>query len=346
MQIIKPQKLQKGDRVAVVSPSYAEAKTMPNRLQQSFVFLKSLGLEPTLMPHALEQDKDLPYLSASPKDRAYDINQAFADSSIKAIFCTVGGENCNALLPFLDYELIKKNPKIFMGFSDITVLLLAIFQKTGLVTFHGPNLLFTWGSVKNPPAYSVDSLTRMIFDGKNLIFRPAPHYSDISFEYTDEVLDEFSLNQKGEDWEFIKKGRAEGKLLGGGMESIQHLRQTDFWPNFKDTILFLEECDETVALLHQWLTNLRLSRVFDQIQGMIVGKIADKCKVWDDQPQDLGWDEGMFKKMLLAATDSYNFPILTEVDLGHTRPMLTLPIGIEARINMDGTIELLEEAVI
>jgi len=346
MEVIKPKRLQKGDKVAVVSPSYAEAKTMPNRLQQSFVFLKSLGLEPILMPHALEQDKDLPYLSASPKDRAADINQAFADSSIKAIFCTVGGENCNGLLPFLDYELIKKNPKIFIGFSDVTVLLLAIFQKTGLVTFHGPNLLFTWGSVRNPSVYSVDSLTTMIFGGKNLTFKPASYYSDISFEYTDEVLEEFSLNQKGKNWKFVKKGKAEGKLLGGGMESIQHLRQTDFWPNFKDSILFLEECDETVALLHQWLTNLRLSGVFNQIQGLIIGKIADKDKVWDDQPQGLGWDQGMFEKMLLAATQGYSFPILTEVDLGHTRPMLTLPIGIQARINLNGTIELLERSTV
>lgn len=338
METIKPKRLQKGDKVAIVSPSYAEAKTMPNRLNQSLVFLKSLGLEPVLMPHALGQSKELPYLSASAKERASDINLAFANPSIKAIFCTVGGENCNGLLPFLDFELIKNNPKIFMGFSDITVLLLAIHQKTGLVTFHGPNILYSFGAAQKVPIYTKNSLKEVLFDGnKDLVYQPADYFSDISFLSDDVVLDEEHFVKKQASWEFVKRGEARGLLLGGNLESLEYLRGTEYWSDFQEKLLFWEEIDEDVSSIHQWLINLSLSGAFAKIKGMIVGKIADKTDKWDQR---------VFFKMLIEVTKDYDFPVLSEVDLGHTRPMLTLPIGVEAKINLNGTIELLEEAVL
>lgn len=344
MKVIKPKRLQKGDRVAIVSPSYAV--TTPKRFNQSLIALRQFGLEPVLMPHTLGKDEELFYLSASAKDRANDLNQAFADSSIKAILCTIGGENCIALLPFLDFDLIKNNPKVFMGFSDITILTLAIFQKTGLVTFHGPNLLYAFGSFLELPFEMRKSLVDLLFEGKKVTYQSVEKYNDIGLSSEDMINEKMDLPKIGASWPLLRKGEACGRLIGGNLEIMQHLRGTAYWPIFHDAIFFWEEVGESISTIQGYLTRLELEGIFKEISGMIVGKIAGKSETWEDQPEGFGWKQEIFEKMLLRVTKGYGFPILTEVDLGHTRPMLVMPIGIKAEINKNGTIKLLENPVV
>lgn len=311
MKIVKPSKLNKGDFVGVIAPS--DAILDKNKLRRGVKFLEDFGFRVILGKNIFKWHGD--YMAGTDKERADDLNRMFADKRIKGVFCAAGGSSCNRLLPLIDFENIKKNPKIFVGFSDITTLLLAIYKKTGLVTFHGPNVI-------NPSflsKFSQKSLFEIITKNKAV-----------------------GKIKKKEKWQVLKRGRGEarGVFLGGNLEIILNLAGTEYFPNFNNSILFWEEYGEPVEDIDMMFQHLKLTGTMDKIKGMVIGS----------QKTLFGKSEYKhpleFKKAILEIVKPYNFPIIFNADFGHILNFVTLPIGIRARLNpRNASLEILESAV-
>lgn len=341
-KILLPLSLKKGDLVGLVSPSAPLAGLLPHRVEKGVQGLKKLGLEVLIGKNAL---KVTGYTAGSPQERAEDINTFFKDKRVKAIMAMIGGNHSNQILPYLDFKSIKNNPKPFIGYSDFTVLQLAILKKTGLVSFYGPCLMTQFAENPEPLEYTTLYFKKALFSVK-AIGQIKP-----SRQWTDEILDWFEkkdlerprLLKTNSGWKWLREGKARGRLVGGCITSMMHLRGTEYWPDFAGSILFWEIPEgksifegEDPSTVDAYLTDLKLSGTFSQIVGMIVGR-----------PYHYSTEQyRLIKEIIKERTKSYNFPILFNVDIGHTDPMITLPIGVEAKLSStDNTFIILGKGV-
>lgn len=301
-------KLQSGNTIGVVAPSTPVAADAEAQLATGVAYLERLGFKVVFGRHVRSTRWDY---AASPQEKAEDINQMFADPAIHAIICARGGETANASLLDLAWDVIRAHPKIFMGLSDITVLLNAIYHQTGLITFHGADMI--WGFGRNATAYDEQEFRAILLECRIGAIPP-----------------------NGER-QTIRSGAAEGRLLGGNLRCLLKLAGTPFFPDFTDAIFCVEAlkippegCD---ALFQQ----LKQMGVFGQIRGAIVGYIDGLQK----DPQALQMED-----ILLRITAEYEFPILKVNDFGHNCPNAVLPIGGNVRLDADArTIEVREACV-
>lgn len=335
---ISPQALESGDTIGIISPSWFGGPEFIPRAERGIATLESLGFRTRVGEHAFNNQG---HVSDTPENRVADLHAMFEDDDVKAIICTIGGDHSNHLLPLIDWDLIRHNPKIFMGFSDITVLNNAIWSQTGLVTFSGPTLLTDWAEFPSMPEFSQDSALRMLTS-------PEPFGAIRACEeWTDEFLDwrtgadltRRRNHQPGEGWLWIRPGDSTGPLIGGCLESMDHLRGTPYWPDFNGSILFLEtseECPspETVDAILMDYENMG---VFERISGLMIARPYgmspdDKEKLW---------------RIVEERTNRFTFPVVGNLDFGHTSPHLTIPVGINAHIDGNAeSIEILEPAVV
>lgn len=232
-----------GDRVALIAPASPVSET--EKIEGSLGALAALGLVPQLYPSAASTAKD--YLSLSDEERAADLNRAFSDPAIRGVFCIRGGYGCMRILDRLDYGAIARDPKLFLGLSDITALHLAIYRKTGLVTLHAP-MPFRYGEL---PEAAYEHL-------KNLLFRRVPARFDAS-----------------RGIRALFPGRAEGILIGGNLTLVSSLLASEYLPDLSGAILFLEDVGETPYRIDRVLTALKLAHVFDRVSGVIFGGFTD-----------------------------------------------------------------------
>jgi muramoyltetrapeptide carboxypeptidase LdcA involved in peptidoglycan recycling len=335
---IKPGRLQPGDTIAIVSPSWGGAGAFPHRVEQAIQHIHSLGFQVRLAPHALNQ---LKHVSDTPENRAQDINQMFADPQVKMILAAIGGDHSCQLLPHLDYNLIRNHPKIFMGFSDITVLNVALWSRTGLVTFNGPALLTDFAEYPRMQEYSERNFLKVVTDTQpaGVIF-PSPGWTE---EYSHWPASKELERQRhllpSPGWLWLRSGFATGRLIGGCIESLQHLRGTGFWPDWRDAIFFFETSEDKPSpeTVDGILADYENMGVLDQIKGMLVGR---PMRYSEDEKRQL-------HEVILERTQAHNFPIIAEMDFGHTSPQFTLPIGCQAHIDAENRcFEILESAVI
>ena len=305
MDIIKPLKLKTGDVVGIISPSTPVFSK--KELSRGMKVLESLGFKPNLGPKALEVHAN--YQAGTREDRLKELHSMFLDDEVKAIFCTGGGYASIQLLSDLDWDLIRKNPKIFVGYSDITTLLNTISEKTGLITFHGP-MVQGLGSETKGGKFTLKSFKRALLKGER---GPLPNYTE---------------------WKVLRAGKTEGELVGGNLNIILSLMGTPYEPKWDGKILFWEEVAETIETIDNFLWRLRVARVFKKIEGMIVGKITDLQSIEDETE---GWANlerpPLLEDIISQATEGYNFPILYGVDFGHDVPSLTLPVGAKAHLD-------------
>lgn len=303
------ERLQPGDTVGIVSPSAPVEAEMEDRLEAGIAELELMGLNVKLGGSI--RSKALEY-AGKPQDKADDINGFFQDPEVKAIICTQGGETANTCLSLLDWESIRRHPKIFIGVSDITVLLNAIYHKTGLITFHGNDLLWGFGNDMTP--YEKEAFVHFLMAGEiGLISANGPR-------------------------ETIRSGSAAGRLLGGNLGCLLKLAGTDYFPDFQDAILFLEEYETTPIACYSAFHHIRQMGVFDQIQGVIVGYIYGLQKEGGQGP--------MMEDILLRVTPSHDFPILKMNDFGHNCPNTVLPVGGGVRLDADQmTVEIISPCV-
>jgi muramoyltetrapeptide carboxypeptidase len=315
--IIKPKRLNKGDKVALISP--ASNVTDPKDIYRAEEICEALNVQ-SVMTKAIVSNPN-GYKTRSTVARVKEIHAAFTDSSIKAIFCIRGGFGSADLLDKLDYDLIKRNPKIIAGYSDITALITAIQKLTGLVTFHSPVML---SNFDNP---SFKSFSKTITSTK-----PAGVIQNPKSKGVRERNPIITINS----------GKAEGELVGGNLSLITSLIGTDYQIKTKNKILFIEDVSEAPYRLERMLTQMRLAGMLDNLAGVVIGKCND-CSPGGSQSS---WDRSELE-VYNYIFSTYNYPVFYGLLIGHTSTQFTIPIGLDAAIDSDdGSLKILESAVI
>jgi len=333
MKLIKPKRLQQGDKVATISLSWGGAgdadilwryKIGKKRLEDEF------GLEVVEMANTLSGTE---YLYNNPKKRAEDLMNAFKDPSIKGIFSCIGGEESVRILPYIDYDLIKKNPKIFIGYSDTTVTHF-ICLKAGISSFYGPSILSEFAENVEMVEYTKEFVNKVLFDNRPIgIIEPSNIWTSEFLPWEEKNKDIKRKLNKNTGYELLQgKGKVQGTLIGGCLEVLEMIKGTQVWPKLKvweNSILFFETSEEkpTPTYVEYWLRNYGSMGILQKAKGIIFGK-----------PYDNLYYEEYKHAILKVVRDElklYNLPILYNVNFGHTAPMITIPYGAKAEIDCD-----------
>lgn len=313
MKII-PKKLSKGDEIRVLSPSQSMGIISPSVRSIALKRLDQMGLKVSFSKHCEERDI---FDSSSVESRVEDLHEAFRDPKIKAILTTIGGYNSIQLLKNLDYELIKKNPKILCGYSDITALQNAIFAKTGLVTYSGPHFS-TFGCLHGIE-YVIDYFQKCLFEEKELTIKPSAAWSDDAW-YIDQENRKYIPNT---GFAMVHPGKASGTIIGGNISTLNALLGTEYMPSLKDAILFLEGTSLITAnILGRQLHSLILQKDFQYVKGIVLGRFQTGSNI---SPE-------LLNKIIEPKEELQGIPIIANADFGHTLPMFTFPVGGEARL--------------
>lgn len=312
----KPPRLRAGDRVAIVAPAgfYWD--------QQDFQLvteaITAMGLVPVPQPHWKDR---FGYLAGTDKDRAADLNAAFADPGIRAVFALRGGWGSQRLLPLLDWKSIAANPKLLVGFSDITALHLAIQARAGFPTIHGPTAGSSWSK------YSYAAFRDLAFDGKLPVLQNEPGTQD-------------RLVQRQGRTQTLRPGKASGKLIGGNLTVLTSLAGTPWLPDFSGAILFLEDTDEAPYRIDRMLTQIGQAGILRRVAGVVFGQCTN-CRPSDGSTSLFTLDE-----VLRQHLGALGVPVYTGAMFGHIDNQFSLPVGCRADIDADaGTIRLLEAPV-
>ncbi len=315
--VLKPRRLKKGNTIGLISPASNTGEDEGIRFASEVV--ESLGFKVRYGEHLFARNQ---YLAGTDKERADDVNRMFANDDIDAIFCLRGGYGTPRILPYLDYEVIGANPKVIMGYSDITGLLTAIHKKTGLIGFHGQTPSQTYSD------YSLSEYKKVMMNPtSNTFIGAAPPFEGGEGK----VEKENRLTQ-------ITGGKARGRLIGGNLTLITTLIGTAFEPEFRDRLLFLEDVGEAPYRIDRMLTQLLLAGKLQQVAGIAFGKFTEA--------KDSG-NTFSIEEVLHDRCGELGIPVMRGFMFGHVKDQTVMPIGIEAELDADkGTLQLLEAAVI
>lgn len=323
-----PNKLRAGDEVRIIAPSRSMAILGEDCKKLATERLESLGLKVTFGKYVDEFDPD--YMAADVKKRAEDLNEAFKDKNVKAILTVIGGFNSNQILKYIDFEAIKENPKIFCGFSDITILSNAIYAKTGLVTYSGPHYS-SFGMLKGFEEYEMEYFKKMFFEEEEFEITSSKEWSD-DLWFLDQENREFIEN---EGMFVINEGEAQGEIVGGNLCTLNLLQGTKYMPNIENKVLFLE--DDNMAgkiFLMEFDRNLEsLVQMpeFKTVKGIVLGRAQKGCEMTKEK----------WTKLIKNKPELEKIPVIAGADFGHTTPIFTFPVGGNARLKAkDGKIEL------
>lgn len=344
LNLIKPKKLNPGDKVATVSPSWGGAgdKDLLWRYEQGKKRLEDVfGLKVVEMENTL---KGTDYLYNHPEKRAKDLMEAFKDESIKGVFACIGGSESIRLLPYIDFEVIRDNPKIFMGYSDSTIIHYMCL-KAGISSIYGPAVLVDFAENISMCEYTVDSLNKTLFSSE--IIGNIPQSETWTSEFLPWEIENINTPRKfkrNNGYEFLQgEGIVQGKLIGGCIESMESIKGTKLFPEldkFDNSILFLEtsETKSEPHLVEYWLRNYGAMGVLEKVNGIIFGKPSDE--MYYEEYKDV-----IFK--VLAEYDRKDLAVLYNLSFGHCEPKMCIPYGARAEINCGKkTFSILESAVI
>jgi len=312
LPLIKPPRVQPGDRVGLVSPATAAFETEPTRIWIDA--LESLGLEVILGDNYYARHG---YFAGEDKARASDINAFFAEPSVRMIFAR-GGWGSPRLLPLLDYDMIRQNPKVLLGYSDATALITGVHVKTGLVTFHGPSPL---------NVFSAEHFRRVVMNGEAYLLENPTFITGNTLVQTENRI------------QTITSGKASGRILGGNLSLLTAVMGSGYLPEWEDSILFIEDVDEAVYRVDRMMTELALAGVLDKIKGFVFGRCTE-CGPGG------GFGSLTMEQMIAEHIKPHRIPAFSGTMIGHIEEQFTIPLGIEVEIDADaGTIELLENGV-
>ena len=297
-----PSKLKKGDTIGVIAPSNYIEKDDLEYINASIALMEASGFKVKFGKYVFE---DTLGYGTSPEKRAADINWAFKDDEVKAIMCVKGGEDSNTTLDYIDYEMIKKHPKIICGFSDNTSILNAIHEKTGLATYHGPTFksLTSWET-----GYAYKQFIKTFAENTECLIMGEPE-------------DEYTT---------IQAGQATGEFVGGNLSLFTKLVCGKYAVNVQDKILFLEELGFEAApeMVNSNIYYLKQNGIFDRIAGLWIGNYEHPSKV------------SIEKIIKNAIGDEYKFPIIKSDNFGHIDKKIIIPIGTKAEINTNEKIKI------
>jgi len=334
--LLKPARLRPGDKVAAVSLSWGGPATYPHRYEAGKRQVEDeFGLTVVEMPHTLS---DASWLYHNPRARADDWMQAFADPSIAGILSTIGGDDSIRLLPFLDLDLIRANPKVFVGYSDTTVSHLACL-KAGIVSFYGPSIMAGFGENGGMLPYMVDSVRRTLFSSAPA-GRIAPNTEGWTAEFLDWAEPKHQTRRRAltpsTGWRFLQeRGIPRGRLVGGCFEVLDWLRGTAVWPGpelWRGAILFLETSEEApppCAVLRGLRTYAAMG-ILQELSGLLFGRPGGQL-----QPAQFEEYDQAISQVIRTEEGLVDLPVITRMDFGHTDPMFVLPYGVQAEIDCD-----------
>lgn len=344
MKLITPKRLTSGDKVATISMSWGAAGELPHRYLKGKERLgRIFNLEVTETKNALQPAQ---WIYEHPEARAQDLMEAFSDPSVKAVISNIGGDDSIRMLKYIDLEIIKNNPKIFLGFSDSTITHF-ICLKAGLGSFYGTSLLVGFAENEAMHKYQIDDINRTLFS-PSVIGKVHPNKEG----WTTEFLDWFDISLQDikrtltppAGWRFIRGNSiVQGPLIGGCMEVLEMLKGTDYWPDqevWKGCILFFETSEDKPKpeYVRWWLRNYASMGILGNAKGIIFGRPYDNlyAEAYETEILKVLDEEGL-----------YDFPVITQMDFGHTCPTFTLPYGKLAEINcIEQTFSILESGVL
>lgn len=342
--MIKPEKLKKGDKIATISLSSGLAgdKKFRYRYEIGKKRIENLfGLKVVEMPNSL---KGIKYLDNNPKARAEDMMNAFKNTEIKAIFSNIGGDDTLRLLPYIDFNVIKNNPKIFMGYSDTTVNHFMCY-KAGLTSYYGPSVLAEFAENVEMHDYTINWIKKTLFSNETIGEIESSNYwtsQMLPWENKENSKIKRELNKENRGYELLQdNGIVRGELIGGCIEVLDWLRGTILWPDLEEwenKILFLETSEEkpTPIEIRRYLRSLNATGIFKKINGLIVGKPNDE-KYYEEYKEE-------YLKVIRDEAKRNDLPIMYNMNFGHTAPMFILPYGVEAEIDCNNNKFRINEA--
>jgi muramoyltetrapeptide carboxypeptidase len=312
----KPPRLRPGDTVGLIEPAGFTDDAFDLALVIDTV--RAMGLVPKPAPHLMAR---YGYLAGKDEARAADVNAMFADREVRAIFAVRGGWGSARILPYLNWDVIRANPKLLVGFSDITALHMAIAARAGFTTIHGPNAASAWGDL------SLESFRAVAFEGGTPTYRTPQGEED-------------RLVQRSGRIRTFRPGKAAGPLLGGNLTVLAALMGTPYLPRFDGAILFIEDIDEAEYRIDRMLTQLALAGVLRRVAGVVFGQCTD-CRA--DGPSYGGFT---LSEVLKQHLEPLGVPAFQGALIGHVPNQFSIPVGVRAEIDAaEGTIRLLEPAV-
>jgi len=312
MKIVYPEKLKNGDTIRVIAPSQSMAIISQETKKIANKRFFELGLELSFGKNIDERDD---FNSSSIESRVQDIHDAFLDKKVKAIITAIGGFNTNQLLRYLDWGIIRNNPKILCGFSDITILNNAILQKTGLATYYGPH--YSSFGQELYFDYTLEYFKKCLMQIEPFKIIPSNQWSDDEW-YKDQQNRKLIKNS---GWQVINEGRARGIVIGGNLCTLSLLQGTEYFPETKNTILFIEDDELTgdfsAVEFDRDLQSIIHQPQFNNISGIVIGRFQKASKMTPEK----------IKQTIKSKKELEKIPVIAGVDFGHTEPKITIPIG-------------------
>lgn len=320
---MKAQKLKDNLTIGVFSSSSPISATIPTRYNRGKEYFASKSVR--VIDGNLFGKQDY-YRSGSIKERADEFNQLLYNDDVQVLMAAIGGYNTNSILPYIDYEYLKQHPKIIIGYSDTTALLLGIYAKTGLVTFYGPAFASSFGEFPPFVDMTYDYFKSVVCDDLSL-----PYEYKMSPVWTDEFINWRQQDRGKEEyknsWVSVNPGVCRGRLIGGNLNTMQGILGTEYMPEIKNgDILLIEDSLKAACIIERTFSMLKLAGVFDKVGGIILGK--------HERFDDNGTGRKPYE-ILMEVLDGCNVPFLAEFDCCHTHPMFTMPIG--CRVELDAT---------
>lgn len=311
---IKPKRLEKGNTIGLITPAGVITE---EQLKETIEKIEKLGFKTYYLPSVLSQ---FGYFAGTDQERVDEIMHMFTNKEVDGIWCVRGGYGGIRMLDILNYKLIQENPKVLIGYSDVTALLNSIYERTGLVTFHGPVGISTFND------FSIDSLEKVIFKPKS--------------RYKYPYLREENTEENHEyDLYTIKEGKAEGQLIGGNLSVLASMTGSEYEVDFKDKIVFIEDIDEKVYSVDRWFTILLNGTNLKDAAGIVLGAF-DNCSKNDEPTFTL-------KEIINQLLKPLNIPISYGLSFGHIANKFTIPVGIKVKFDAGkNTLQLMEKAVI
>lgn len=324
MKKIYPTKLKIGDEVRIIAPARSMSLISKESREIANKRFADMGLKLTFGKYIEESDD---FVSSSIESRIKDLHEVFLDKNVKAISTVIGGFNSNQLLRYIDWDLIKNNPKILCGFSDITALNNAILAKTGLVSYSGPHYS-TFGQELYFD-YTLEYFKKCLLSDEPFEIKPSDSWTD----------DKWYMNQKernsikNDGWLVINEGKAQGTILGANLCTFNLLQGTEYFPEFpENTVLFIEDDEMSNAVtFDRDLQSVIHQSGFENVKGIVIGRFQKVSQITND----------LLIQIIKTKKELNNLPVMANVDFGHTSPMITFPVGGEANLEVEnGKIKL------
>jgi muramoyltetrapeptide carboxypeptidase len=314
-----PSRLIPGDEIRIIAPSKSMAIIKGEQREIAETKLKQLGFTVTYGKNIDDHDE---FFSNSIEARIEDLHEAFADPNVKGILTVIGGYNANQLLRYIDYELIKQNPKVFCGYSDITALSLAILKKTGIVTYSGPH--FSTFGAKAGFEYTQEYFLKAVADGiEEYVLEASDTWSDDAW-----FLDQDNRTfHKNEGYRILQEGTGAGEIIGGNLCTMNLLQGTEYMPSLKDSVLFIEDDEES----HPFSFDRDLQSILhlpesSGIKAIVIGRFQNGS----------GMTDYALQQIIAGKRELNGIPVIANANFGHVHPLAAVPIGGRASVIANG----------